>query len=106
MRYALLIALMSMLLSGADRKSWSRVRYLGGSAEVKTSRYDWNTTVTVTPALVTITIDPAKAFTERYSLRIKPSEITGLCYGPGAWRRVSDRVLPSWTSRPGPVIWP
>ena len=93
MRTLLTLALFATLMAAAaERKSWSRVRYLGGTTEVKTSRYDWNTTITVTVDEITVTIDPIKAFAERSVIRLKPSEITGLAYGPGAWRRVSERV--------------
>jgi hypothetical protein len=74
----------------AERTMWNKVRYLGGTLHVKASRYDWNTTLTVTPDLITVTIAPATAFTPQQTVRLKPSQVVSLSYGAAAWKRVSE----------------
>jgi hypothetical protein len=89
-------------VSGAERKSWSKIRYVGGTIPVKASRYDWNTTLTVSlnPDSIVLAIAPAKAFATLQTVRIKPSQISSLSIGPAAWRRVGEiggAQLPSKT---------
>lgn len=78
--------------AAADRKSWNRVRYVGGTVAIKTSPYDWNTTITATsnPDSIVVVIAPAKLFTPRQAVHIKASQIISLSAGPGAWRRVAE----------------
>ena len=75
-----------------ERKSWNKVRYVGGTVPIKAGVYDWNTTVTVTsnPDLVELTIAPSSVFAHQQKLKIKPSAITAIVSGPGAWQRVAD----------------
>jgi len=78
--------------AAAERKSWNRVRYVGGTIAVKPSPYDWNTTVTATsnPDSIVVVIAPAKLFTSRQTVHVKPSQIISLSAGAGAWRRVAE----------------
>lgn len=92
------------LATGAERKSWSKVRYLGGTVSIKTSRYDWNTTIVVTPATVLITIDPASVFDKRQVVRFETSKITGLFLGASAWRKTSEAIAPQ-TLRRTPTLF-
>ena len=90
--YILVAATLSIALLGADRKSWNKIRYVGGTIPVKTSRYDWNTTLTVTqnPGSIAVVIAPAVLFTPLQTVRIKPSQVTSLSHGAAAWRRVGE----------------
>jgi len=92
LRYLLLTAAIGSLCSAAERKSWSKVQYVGGTIPIKTSPYDWNTTVTVTSNLdsVVLVIAPASVFGHQQTVRLKPSQITSVVCGPGAWQRVAE----------------
>lgn len=86
----------------AGQKSWNKIRYVGGTIAVKTSPYDWNTTLTASanPDSIVLVIAPAKLFTPRQTVRIKPSQVTSLSYGPDAWRRVAEVPGAQLPSRP------
>ncbi len=73
---------------------------IGGTFEGKTSRYDWNATITVTDDLITITIDPVSVFDKRQIIRMKPSAISGLFAGSTAWRRTSEVIAPATLRKP------
>src|SRR5215471_2630072 len=90
--YVVVGAILCAPLAGADRKSWNKVRYVGGTVGIKTSPYDWNTTISVTvnPDTIVISIAPAKMFSAQQTVRIKPSQIDALLFGPGAWKRVAE----------------
>lgn len=47
-------------------------------------------TVTLNPDSLTLVIAPAKAFAPLHTVRIKPSQVISLTYGPAAWRRVAE----------------
>ncbi|MFZ0937290.1 MAG: hypothetical protein WB579_08170 [Bryobacteraceae bacterium] len=81
-----------LLTSAAERRSWNKVQYIGGTLPIKTSPYDWNTTVTITsnPDRVVLTIAPSSVFGHQLTERVKPSQITAVVSGPGAWQRVAD----------------
>jgi hypothetical protein len=98
--YLLVIAAIGSMCSGAERKSWNKVRYVGGTISVKTSPYDWNTTVTISsnPDTVVVVIAPSSVFGRQQTVRLKPSQITSVVFGSGAWQRVagvSGAQLPS-----------
>ena len=90
--YVVVGAILCAPLAGADRKSWNKVRYVGGTVAIKTSPYDWNTTiaVTVNPDTIVVGIAPAKIFSAQQTVRIKPSQIDALLFGSGSWRRVAE----------------
>lgn len=71
---------------------WSKIRYVGGTVAVKTSPYDWNTTLDAASNSdsVVIVIAPAKLFTRRQTIKIRFSQVVSLSYGPGAFRRVAE----------------
>ena len=85
-----------------ERKSWSKIRYVGGTLPVRSSQFDFNTnlTVTVNPDSLTLVIAPAKAFAPLRTLRIKPSQVVSISAGPSAWRRVSEVSGSQLPSRP------
>ena len=90
--YIVMGAIACAIVTAAERKSWNKVRYMGGTVAVKTTPYDWNTTLTVSanPDTITITISPAKLFTPLQRIRLQPAQIVSLAGGPGAWRRVAE----------------
>lgn len=89
--YTLVAAAYSTASPAAEQKTWSKIRYGGGTVSVKTSPYDWNTTLTVAANsdFIVIVIAPAKLFTPRQTVKIRFSEVISLSYGPGALRRVA-----------------
>jgi hypothetical protein len=73
----------------AARKSWNQIRYVGGTVQIKTSRYDWNTTLTITADDIVVEIAPATVFGARKTVRIKPSKVLSLSANNLAWQRVA-----------------
>jgi hypothetical protein len=88
--YLLLAAGVCTPSAAAERRSWNRIQYVGGTIQIKTSPYDWNTTLTATPGLIEIVIAPAKLFTPQQSVRLKPSQVRSLSSGQAAWHRVGE----------------
>jgi hypothetical protein len=78
--------------SSADRKSWNKIRYIGGTIPVRTSPYDWNATLTVNsqPPSIVVEIAPASVFSAKRTVRIAASQVVSLSAGPAAWRRVGE----------------
>jgi hypothetical protein len=73
-------------LWAAGGSSWNKLRYRGGTVEVKVDPYDYNTTLTISPDVIVL------AFARSVTLRIKPDSVTSLSYGQEAHRRVADVV--------------
>jgi hypothetical protein len=96
MRRALTSIIVATTLCGtvhpADRKSWNRIRYVGGTVPIKTTPYDWNTTLTITaqPPLIVVSIAPGSVFSGKQTLRIAPSTVTSISAGPVALRRIGE----------------
>ena len=91
------IVLFSLIAStpvAAGGNSWNRLRYSGGTVDAKVNPFDWNTTLTVTPDALSL------VFGGRKTIRIKPSDVTGLTYGQEARRRVADLVALSAIATP------
>jgi hypothetical protein len=90
----LVLLAVAALASAEERKSWNKVRYIGGTIPIKAGKYDWNTTITITskPDAVTVSIAPASVFAHPHAVavRLEPSEISAVVTGPGAWQRVAD----------------
>jgi hypothetical protein len=70
----------------SETNSWNKIRYAGGTIEVKVNPYDWNTTLTVTSDAIVL------VFSHRQTLRIPPAYVTSLSYGQEAHRRVAEMV--------------
>ena len=89
--YVLLAAAVGSFTSAAERKSWNKVRYLGGTASIRGGSYDWDTTVAITsnPDAVEVAVAASSAFAHPQTLRLRPSQITSLIYGSGAWQRAA-----------------
>src|SRR5580704_7634903 len=77
------------LCGAAERKSWSQVRYIGGTVPIKTSRYDWNTVVTVNTGEIVVEIAPATVFQSKKMVRIKVSQVLSLSANEAAWQHVA-----------------
>lgn len=88
--YIVVAAALCTPCPSAERKSWTKVRYIGGTVQVKTSRFDWNTTVTVDADAIVVDIAPATVFAPRRIVRIKPTQVVSLSAGEAAWRRVAE----------------
>jgi opacity protein-like surface antigen len=93
MRRALTSIVLATLLcqpcAAADRKSWNQIRYIGGTVQIKTSRYDWNTTLTLTPDAIVVEIAPATVFAAKKTVRIKFSQVVSLSSNEAAWQHVA-----------------
>lgn len=93
---ALLYILVGIALANAslaaERRSWNKIHYVGGTIPIKTSPYDWNAKLTVTanPSFIEIVISPAKLFAPQQTVKLDPSQVVSLSGGPAAWRHVAD----------------
>jgi hypothetical protein len=96
------LAAIGAICSAAERKSWNRVRYVGGTIAIRASPYDWNTTVTVTanPGTITLVIAPASVFGHGQTVRFQASQIAAVLSGPGAWQRVAEVAGAEMPSKP------
>jgi hypothetical protein len=96
MRRALTYILVGIALctpsSAAERRSWNKIRYVGGTVPVKASPYDWNTKLTITanPDSIVVVIAPGKVFAPEQTLHIRPSQVVSLSAGPAAWSHVAE----------------
>ncbi len=72
--------------SAAPRTSWNKIRYHGGTIQVKVDPWDWNTALTVNPDAIVLTFSP------KATVRIKPSQVRSISYGQEAHRRVENVV--------------
>jgi hypothetical protein len=96
----LLAALLCLSAYSADRISWRRIRYVGGTVPIKASPYDWNTTLTVNmqPPSIVVEIAPASVFTPKRTVHIAAAQVTSLSEGEAAWRHAGaapGAVLPA-----------
>jgi hypothetical protein len=88
--YCIVLATLCPPCTGAPRKSWDRIRYAGGTVQVKVSPYDWNTTLTVNDDSIVLVFAPATVFKPGLTLRLKPSQILSLSQDEAAWQRVAE----------------
>jgi hypothetical protein len=90
--YVLVIAAAGGLSSAPERKSWNKIRYIGGTLAIKSSSYDWDTTISISskPDTVELVVAPSSAFGRQQMVSLKPAQITSVVNGPGAWQRVAD----------------
>jgi hypothetical protein len=90
MRPALtLIAVATLTCSPCAGKSWNQLRYIGGTVEIKTTRYDFNTVLTVNTDEIVIEIAPARVFQSKKIVRFKLAQVLSLSFGDAAWQRVA-----------------
>jgi hypothetical protein len=89
-KHAIALTVISLQLAtelfAGGGNSWNKIRYSGGTVAAKVNPYDWNTTLTVTPASITL------VFAHGTMLKLKPSQVTALGYGEQAYRDVADMV--------------
>jgi hypothetical protein len=96
MRRALTYMLVGILAGtaaiAAERRSWNKIHYVGGTIPIKTNPYDWNAklTVHVNPNVIEIVISPAKLFAPQETIKLKASQVVSLSGGPAAWRHVAE----------------
>jgi len=76
----------------AERRSWNKIRYVGGTISAQSSAYDFNAKLTIStePDAIVIEIAPSKLFAQGQTVRLKPSQVLSLSSGPAAWRHVAD----------------
>jgi len=87
--YIVVATVLCGLCFAAERRSWNQIRYIGGTVQIKTSRYDWNTTLTLAADAIVVEIAPATVFTPKKTLHIKPSQVLNLVEFEAAWERVA-----------------
>ena len=107
LRYLVVAAAIAALSRGEERKSWSKVRYVGGTIAIKASPYDWNTVLTITsqPDSVVLSIAPSSVLGRQQTVRLKPEQITSVVSGPGVWQRVADVPGAELPSKPPPKLF-
>lgn len=90
------------LAAAAEKKSWTMIRYTGGTLPAKPARYDWNTTLTVTanPDSITIAVAPPTVFSSGHTVRIEPGQVVSLSSGAAAWKRVAETPGSTLPRRP------
>jgi hypothetical protein len=86
MMVAMALAWTQAVVAAGPRNSWNKIRYRGGTVQVKLDPWDWNTTLTVKPDEIVL------MFTPRTTIRIKPSQVRSISYGQEAHRRVENIV--------------
>jgi len=87
--FLVLAALAGEPCAAAEHKSWNQIQYVGGTVPIKTSRYDFNTTLSLTADSIVIEIAPATVFQSKKTVRIKISQVVSLSANDAAWREVS-----------------
>ena len=89
--FVIIVAALLPAAKAAERKSWNKIHYVGGTIDVKTSPYDWNTTLPVAanPPAVSLTSAPAK-LGRIEKIAILPPQIVSLSAGAAAWRRAGE----------------
>jgi hypothetical protein len=78
------VAVFCAQLAWPQGASWNKLRYQGGTVEAKTSRFDFNATLTVTDDSIVLVFAP------RMTVRLEPSQVTSLSSGAAARRRVAE----------------
>jgi len=83
---AILILVSCVQAYAAPRTSWNKIRYHGGTVQVRVDPWDWNTAISVNPDAIVLTFSP------KATVRIKPSQVRSISYGQEAHRRVENVV--------------
>lgn len=87
--YIIVATLLGPPCGAAERKSWNQIRYVGGTVAIKTSRYDWNTTLTISADAILVEIAPPTVFQAKKTLRIELSKVVSLSSNEAAWQHVA-----------------
>jgi hypothetical protein len=88
------LALLGAPSAAAPAKSWNKIRYQGGTIEVKVNPFDWNTTLGVKGDRLEL------VFAGRKRVEIPAADVTAISYGQKAYRRVADLALLSVMATP------
>ena len=88
------------LALAAERNSWNKITYIGGTPAIKANSYDWDTTVAIRSNTVELQVAPSSAFGHPQALTLKASQITALVTGPGAWQEAADTPGAELPSKP------
>jgi hypothetical protein len=83
---------------GQTGGSYNRLRYLGGTIDARTSRFDWNTQLTHSEDMIEIRIEG------KTKIQFKPEQITDVVHGPTAEDRVRQMASKSSTTTPIPLF--
>jgi len=95
--FALLVSVLTQTAHGAET-SWNKIRYQGGTVEVKVNPFDWNTTLRVSASSIMIDFASLKQIT------IDAHDVISLSHGETAYHRVVDMLASSPVSRPVPLF--
>jgi hypothetical protein len=85
----IVLATLAWPCAAAEHKSWNQILYIGGTVPIKTSRYDFNTTLSLTADAIVVEIAPATVFQNKKTLRIPTSQVLSLSSNDAAWQRVA-----------------
>lgn len=99
-RVAMVVTLALILVPSClgTSKSWNKIRYQTGTIEVKVNPFDWNTSLKIDGPLIEIN------FAGRKKISIESRSVTSLYSGEAAYRRISELVSRSGSSRPVPLF--
>lgn len=84
--------------AAATDRSWNKIRYQGGTVDVKVNPFDWNTTLRISGAQIELN------FSGRRKITIEGRSVTVLSRGEIAYRRISDLISGGGSSRPVPLF--
>ncbi len=84
--------------AAATDRSWNRIRYQGGTVDVKLNPFDWNTTLRISGPQIELN------FSGRKKITIEGRSVTVLSRGDIAYRRIIDLISRNGSSRPVPLF--
>ncbi len=82
---------------GAER-SWNKIRYQGGTVQVKVNPFDWNTTLKLNGDVIELN------FAGRKTITIASHDVIAVTEGEAAYRRISGLVALKGNPRPVPLF--
>jgi hypothetical protein len=82
----------------AGDRSWNKIRYQGGTVDVKVNPFDWNTTLRISGPQIELN------FSGRRKITIEGRSVTVLSRGDIAYRRIIDLISGNGSSRPVPLF--
>ena len=108
--YILVGTVLGAPCAAAERRSWNKIHYIGGTIPIKTSPYDWDTKLTITPNpdVIVVVIAPAKLFAPEQTVRVKTSQVVSLSSGTAAWQRIAAVSGAQLPAKPHSLfgLWP
>jgi len=87
--FIVLTTLVYQPCAAAEHKTWNQIQYVGGTVPIKASRYDFNTTLSLTADAIVVEIAPATVFQSKKTVRIPTSQVLSLSSNDAAWQRVA-----------------